>query len=684
MKLQGLSGGATPDPNRVFLYLLAAILVLTPLVASGTLLHEYSVPKYVVLLLGASALVGLITHAAVSGKARELAAPSVLAIAVFSVTGALSCLLSSNRIISLQGAFPTLMGYSTYLCFAAVFVAVIIAVRTRRSFEFLLRAITIAGFAVSLVGLGQLAGIVPGDPQAAETIGTASRIYSTLGHPDFAGNYLIYVVFAAEATALISTQQLWKVAGGATSVLGVLAIIFTGTRGAWLGLLAGGAIAASLAMKHGLIPIPGKRQLVRLAAIAVAAATIAAAGLLYTQIGSPIRARISAVASEGFTGTGRTTDWSLSIRMLKRYWPIGCGPDMFRVAQLPFKTDEYSFKTTGVDAEDAHSAYLSTLVTFGGVGFAIYILLIILAFRGLGRAITTFQGRAGRSCSIALASGLGGVLVHDLFLHHAVVTGLYFFTFLALGCQLSRVADEGKESPPEERASRDIRSSKFQMRKSAAWAFIVLPLVIAGLYSYSLLAADHEIHECLAAATAADRQQTIRFGQQAAGRKLYQTDYSFYYGGALDELSGLESGTDAEESLKLALEPLRHATSRTLSPVSSLASLALVEVQLGDLDGARAAMEKAQQIDPHTYLTHLVWSRLYLKQGHLEESILELKHAQRLGAPQVRIDPLQTSLGRALSVAHNQRLWDLFNGRHTHKKGDRSLVQQNQQYKPEK
>src|SRR5260370_29023382 len=158
----------------------------------------------------------------------------------YVVALAISTALGISPIISAQGSFQALMGLSTYACFAVLAIGVQVAAGyDLANFKLILKAITVAGFLVSLVGVGQFAGIIEIDPGAAAAFGDPSRIYATLGHPDFAGNFLLYIVFASEATALLSRNSKWQTVAGATSVISLIALVFTGTRGAWLGLLAG-------------------------------------------------------------------------------------------------------------------------------------------------------------------------------------------------------------------------------------------------------------------------------------------------------------------------------------------------------------------------------------------------------------------------------------------------------------
>jgi O-antigen ligase len=672
---------------------LIVVLVGVPLAHSSLFLHSYSVPKFVILLIASVLMAGALAWLFCdTRRLRSARGPFALLVSGYVIALGISTALGVSPLISAQGSFQTFTGFSAYTCFAIVAVGVWVAAgQDLANFKRLLKAITIAGFLAATVGVGQFTGIIETDPAAAATFGDPSRIYATLGHPDFAGNFLLYIAFASEATALLSRKSRWQTVAGATAVIALIALVFTGTRGAWLGLIAGVVAGTAIALRQRVIKLPSRKVLVRAAMAGALLIAIVALGIKYTSIGAPIRNRFAMTVHDRLTGSGRTTDWKLALRMLRKYWLTGCGLDSFRLAQLPFKTDEYARGTAGVDAEDPHSAFLSSLVSTGLIGFLLYGALICFAIHCYWRAIRNSTDRDQRAAGIVLLSGMVAVLIHDLILHHVVSTGVYFFVFLALGPAWARLQDEGGfEAAGKGRLSK-LEGSSLVSRKprlavrGSILAITALLLTAAIGYSYRLLRAEYYIVKCLSAASTSDSESTISNGVRATEARLYQTDLDFYYAGALERLLAAERSArqkqgrqDSAESrlelfelapesqrlLGLAVDSMSRATVRTLTPVTNLAALALLKIKIRDFDGASEAINRAQQLDPHSYLPHLAWSTLYLRQKDLDRSVDEFNAARLEGAPGANLVQLRHRLAdaarRAKSSALLQELTDDF------------------------
>jgi putative inorganic carbon (HCO3(-)) transporter len=643
---------------RVLICLVILVLVAVPLAHSGSFLHGYSLLKFLILLVAGGALAGVVTaffsvDLAGRGPRRQLE----LLVLAYLVALCISTAAGVSPIISAQGSFQAFMGLSSYVCLGVLAVSIPLAVgHSEANFKLILRAITAGGLIVALVGVGQFAGIVEVDPRAGLAFGDASRIYTTLGHPDFAGSFLLYIIFASEATALLSRESRWQNISGITCVLSLIALVFTGTRGAWLGLLAGVAAAVVIAFRQRVIAIPNRRSAARLVLAGIALITILTLAIKNTSLGAPLRARITTTMQEGFTGSGRTADWKMAARMLPRYWLTGCGPDVFRLAQLPFKTDEYARATTGVDAEDPHNAYLSSLVSTGVLGFSLYITLIWWAIRCYWRGIRAATGRDQKAAGIVLLAGFIAVLVHGLFLHYIVATALYFFAFIALGPAWAEVQESLRDRSPRQSLSA-LSPLSSRIGRCSVLAITAVVIVGAVVYSYRLLKAEYYIERCLSAASAGDPASVVENGAVAASLPLYQTDINSYYGGALQGVSAGQPEAVRGPLLRLAIEQLNQATSRTLSPVANLAMLSLTSSETGDFESARQAALQAEHIDPHSYLPHMAWSTLYLRQRNLDGAVDEYNKAKFLGGPNANMQPLFQNLGHAVRKSDSADLW---------------------------
>lgn len=668
-----ISTATTPTASKTSpvvdatVYIVCFIVGLVPLVEWSGLFNQFATPKFAVLAIGSAALAGSLCYlASVRAHWEEFRQRTIFAMGAYVATLALSTALSVSPMISLQGSITTFTGFSTYLCFAVVFTAVIVCSgSSRRRFELILRTMTATGLIVALVGIGQLIGVVPIPPGAETSFGSVIRIYSTLGHPNFAGNFLIYAIFASEATSFLTENHVWRKVATIAAPLEVLALIFTGTRGAWLGLAFGGVFGVTLAVKHGIIPKPSRKTGLTATAVFLGFAITTGVVLTTTGLGAPIRARIAAVRSEGFTGAGRLTDWKLTLRMAPKYLATGCGLDAFRLAQLPFKTDQYARDTSGVDAEDTHNAYLTSLVSTGLPGLALYCLLIVFAIVDYLRAIRVASSKSDAAVGTVLLAGLCGALIHDFFLHHLLATGLYFFVFLALGSSWLRVLTQASQDAEQVEVKLRAYTSK-KGRKPAAIttpAFIPMPAVVAlavpaalaAFYCFALLSADRNIAQSLSAARAGDASAAIDYGSRATGYRLYQTDYHFYFGQALDTLASRQIGDGRTQLLRQAATEFERSGAQSLMPVRGFVYAGIERVRMGEYGSAESLIQKAAQLDSHSYLTHLALADMYLTQNKPEQAIQEFGQANALKPPYAEIRPLELRLAKLVESSDSNR-----------------------------
>jgi hypothetical protein len=255
-----------------------------------------------------------------------------------------------------------------------------------------------------------------------------------------------------------------------------------------------------------------------------------------------------------------------------------------------------------------------------------------------------------------MLSGIAATLAHDLFLHHGIPNGLYLFVILALGYCWKGAREETRRA-----------AAPLGVPARAGLAVLcALPLVPAAVYVSRLASADANILTCRAAARAGDDGEVRLRGERAANARLYQTDYHFYYGAALERLAATNPRVDRTQRLRMAEAQMELASERTLSPVSNLVSLALLRVRLGALDGAREAIERAERLDPASHLPHLAWASYWLEAGDLERAIGAYHAARDLGAPWTRLERLNATILTALKAAPDSerpRLRGMFLGK---------------------
>lgn len=187
--------------------------------------------------------------------------PLALPVAALLAVTLLSTLLSLTPRISFWGSYTRLQGTYTTLAYLVVFAAVAVNLRRKEQVERLVNTVIYASLPVSLYGVMQRLRIDP-LPWGEDT---SQRITSTLGNAIFIAAYLIMVVPLTAMRIAQTFRAILREEAGLTrniilaavyvftGAMQLVAIWFSGSRGPWLGLLAGmffWAILMSLAFRQ--------------------------------------------------------------------------------------------------------------------------------------------------------------------------------------------------------------------------------------------------------------------------------------------------------------------------------------------------------------------------------------------------------------------------------------------------
>ena len=151
------------------------------------------------------------------------------------------------------------------------------------------------------------------------------RIYSTLDNPNLLGGYLLPILPLA-LVALMRWQGRWpRIFALLSLVLGVVALVLTYSRGAWMGMVAGLGVLVLLliwrAIRHW--PLFWRRTLPLVVLVGGAAVLV----VLVTQV-EPLRVRVMSMVAgrEDSSNNFRINVWMAVLQMIQdRPW-IGIGP----------------------------------------------------------------------------------------------------------------------------------------------------------------------------------------------------------------------------------------------------------------------------------------------------------------------------------------------------------------------
>jgi len=285
---------------------------------------------------------------------------------------------------------------SIYIVYILFFIAAKNTLRTRRMIFAVVSVMVVSGFFVAAFGVYQR---VTGN--FIETLSwiddemfvqATSRIYSTLENPNVLGEYLIFAIILTFGMLYYQKNPLYKL--GTAGILGiaVLCMLFTQSRGAWLGLLCAFALFALI---H-------DRRLVFLGLVALLAAPVF--------LPDAVIERFLSIGNTGDTSTSyRVNIWIGSVAMIRATWLSGIGPgvDSFRFIYQDFALH-------AVEAPHSHNLFLQVIIDQGIFGFIVLLLILAIFFKYMFNRYKHVSDPFARTISAALAAGMFGFLVQGL------------------------------------------------------------------------------------------------------------------------------------------------------------------------------------------------------------------------------------------------------------------------------
>ena len=321
-------------------------------------------------------------------------------------------------LMMLNRPFPVVAfaGYRAQVEYMVWFFLVLRLVEDKKDAQALCYAFAATVFILCLHGIYQYAiGVDIPDAWTSNTeMGVRTRVFSITGSPNIFGSLIVMAAPTVAALVYYCQKPFWKIFySGCTAVM-CLCILFTFSRGAWVGLIVA-VVLFSLYVDKRLLGIM--------------AAAMAAILVAVPSITSRLTYLFTADYAEASAIGGRALRWDVGHNLLMENSPwLGFGLGRFGGAvamnnQLLDKTEEFSYFYMD-------NYYLKTLVEMGYTGLIFFLLplavLVIFGFRSVYRSGQHFQANrnvdplmrnAGNDklMAVGIFSGLAGVLTHCYF-----------------------------------------------------------------------------------------------------------------------------------------------------------------------------------------------------------------------------------------------------------------------------
>lgn len=257
------------------------------------------------------------------------------------------------------------------------------------------------------------------------------RILSTLGNPAYTAMTLMFGMVLAVYLLLKSSLKWHKYLYGALIIVHFFAFTLTGIRGAYLGFLAGLAMALILAL------FVSRERLVRRASLALLLLLFIISGLFFSFRGNhvvqnlPIVGRLTSINLADSTVKTRLISWQAALEGFKDNPILGVGLENYgAVFNKYFDPIYYSLASSEPYFDRAHNSFLDILAATGLMGALAWLTLIVCLYYYLWQGYKS--GRLTRGELILFNSLAAAYFVHIFFVFDDINSLLLFFVFLGL------------------------------------------------------------------------------------------------------------------------------------------------------------------------------------------------------------------------------------------------------------
>jgi len=238
-----------------------------------------------------------------------------------------------------------------------------------------------------------------------------TRVYSFLGNPNLLAGYLLPSVALSVAACFVWRGWLPKTLAVVMVAVNSACLVFTDSRGGWLGMLAL-LFALFLGLRYWWaesLPRFWRRWLLPLVlgagALAIAVAVVAL---------EPLRLRVLSIFAgrEDSSNNFRINVWEAVFAMIRDRPVFGIGPgnDAFE-AVYPL------YMHSGYTALSAYSIFLEHIVELGYVGFATFLWLLAVTLSQGSQQLARLRAAGDRQgfWLLAAIAAIAGLLTHGLF-----------------------------------------------------------------------------------------------------------------------------------------------------------------------------------------------------------------------------------------------------------------------------
>lgn len=435
-------------PRRGLNYGILLLAFVLPLVFYSLTKDNFLIKKTIlstIILL----LISLeITRLMGKGKIELYRGKLFFPIIFFTLAMALSLFNSRNLAVSLEAFFEKVI-------FIAVYFLVVNGVVTGERIGKVIKVILFSSLLVGIYGLFQYFGL--DFVRWGTTFG--GRITSSFGNPNFLSGYLVAVIPLSLSFSLLTKKTITKkLSFLAVTILLLICLILTGTRGSWI------AFAGSIFVWLLLVFLFGREKASRsepkrkigrgmwMGRIFGITILLLIVGYI-TLADTPITRRVKSIFNPDISSVQeRIFKWRTAQEMIKDHPLFGVGIGAVKVNYALYQAkakEKMEIPLRATSESQIHNEYLQIWAEAGIVGLLAFLSIILAFFYAGIKQLRKRKDIISGGILIGILASVAGILMDSIpnFPLHIVPTGFLFWLYLGVAERIGEEQEPGPEKP---------------------------------------------------------------------------------------------------------------------------------------------------------------------------------------------------------------------------------------------
>ncbi|RAP27491.1 hypothetical protein C2W64_00990 [Brevibacillus laterosporus] len=273
-------------------------------------------------------------------------------------------------------------------------------IESKEQMQSFLKAFTLVGLFVAFIGVMQVVlGVEVNSSWTGENESMKRRAFSIVTSPNVLGSYMIFTIPIAISLFLQGITKKQKLLWGLTSLIMLVCLIATGSRGAWFALLAVLVIGSIFV---------NRKVFLSIVAVAIIGGVVLLAVPETTPVIGKVQNRITTLFTEDYweksSQSGRVARWTNAYHRMRLEPLFGAGPGHWggAVASRYFGTiytDSYMFKT---------------LAETGIIGLTLMVTMMLAIVKYAAQATLRWKNSPYFYTGLGLFCGFLAVFFHNL------------------------------------------------------------------------------------------------------------------------------------------------------------------------------------------------------------------------------------------------------------------------------